>query len=72
MISKIIVKLLTLELLQKLQEYNATIKYVQNGFSEAERETDVEVALIYIDIPMKNKETMFEKEFKRTSIYIKR
>ena len=57
-----------LELLQKLQEYNATIKYVQNGFSEAERETDVEVALIYIDIPMKNKETMFEKEFKRTNV----
>ena len=57
-----------IELVQKLKEYNATIQYEQNAFSEAERQTDVEVALIYIDIPMKNKETMFEREFKREHI----
>lgn len=39
------------ELLRTLQEYHADIEYVENGFSDAERQTDVEVALIYVDIP---------------------
>ena len=60
-----------IELVQKLKEYNSTIQYEQNAFSEAERQTDVEVALIYIDIPMKNKETMFEREFKREHVEMK-
>lgn len=56
------------QLVNKLQEYNADIEYVQNAFSEAERETNVEVALIYINVPMKNQESLFEKEFKRTHV----
>lgn len=44
------------ELLRKLQEVNADIKYYQNVFStaEAERKTNVEIAVIKIDIPQKN------------------
>lgn len=41
------------ELLQKLQQLNATIEYVEESFSHAERKTMVEVAIIYIDIPAK-------------------
>lgn len=58
------------QLVNKLQEYNADIEYVQNAFLEAERETNVEVALIYINVPMKNQESLFEKEFKKTHIEI--
>ena len=50
---------------EKLNQYNADIKYIEHGFVEAERKTDVEIALIYINVPMQDKETMFEKEFKR-------
>lgn len=52
-------------LIHLLEKYNAEIEYIQNAFSEAIRETSVEVALIYINIPMKDNETMFEREFKR-------
>lgn len=52
------------ELINLLEKYKADIKFVSNAFKEAERKTDVEVALIYLDIPMLELETMFEKEFK--------
>jgi hypothetical protein len=48
-----------------LNKYNAEIEYTQNAFTESERYSDVEIAMIYIDVPMQNSETMFEHEFKR-------
>lgn len=39
------------ELLQKLEQLNAEIRYLEDAFTEAERQTTVEVALIYVDIP---------------------
>lgn len=56
------------EYLSKLLDtYNADIEYFEEAFmtDDTERKTSVKVALIYIDIPMKNKESMFEREFKR-------
>lgn len=53
------------ELKNLLEHYNADIEYINNAFLEAERKTDVEVALIYMSIPMRSNETMFEREFKR-------
>lgn len=41
------------ELVNKLTEYNADIQYLEDSFTSAERTTDVEVALIYINIPKK-------------------
>lgn len=38
-------------LLDKLSEYHADVEYVQNAFAEAERKADVDVALIYLNIP---------------------
>lgn len=37
-------------LLQRLEEHNADIEYIENAFIDAERKTGVTVALIYIDI----------------------
>lgn len=48
-----------------LESYNADIEYIDNAFSNSERETDVQIALVYLDIPMKDKTTMFEREFTR-------
>lgn len=53
-------------LAQKLDEYKADVEYIQNAFVNAERKTGVEIALIYIDVPMNNDSTMFEREFSRT------
>ena len=39
------------ELIQQLEKYDAKIEYIQNAFVSSERSTNVEIALIYIDIP---------------------
>lgn len=59
------------ELAVKLQELNADIEYIQDGFIDAERSTGVEIAIIYIDIPLMDKETIFEREFRRDNHDIK-
>lgn len=59
-----------IELSNKLKEYSADIEYIQEAFTEAERKTDVEIAMIYLKIPMKNTETMFEREFKKDNVNI--
>lgn len=41
------------ELVNKLTEYNADIEFLKNSFTDAERTTDVEIALIYVNIPKK-------------------
>ena len=43
-------------LLNTLEKYNADVEYVQNAFSYAERKTDVEVAIIHVEIPTPFKE----------------
>ena len=58
-------------LINKLNEYNANIEYIEQAFSDAERKTDVEIALIYLEIPMKDTTSMFEKQFKRENINLK-
>jgi hypothetical protein len=39
------------DLINKLEQYNATIEYIQDAFLDAERVTHVEIALIKINIP---------------------
>lgn len=41
------------ELVRKLTECNADIEYIDNAFTGAENVTDVEIALIYVNIPEK-------------------
>ena len=38
-------------LLDLLTKYNADIEYIPSAFADAERSTNVEVALVYVDIP---------------------
>lgn len=39
------------ELIRKLEEYNAEVEFLEKAFIDAERKTNVETALVYIDIP---------------------
>lgn len=48
-----------------LKKYNAEIEYVENAFIDAERQTNVEVALIWLDID--KKESFFEFEYIKES-----
>lgn len=36
-----------------LEKYEADIEYIENAFRDAENTTDVEIALVYVDIPTK-------------------
>lgn len=40
-------------LLQNLHEHNARIEFIENAFRHAQRPTDVEIALVYVNIPKK-------------------
>lgn len=44
------------ELIKKLNEHNADIEYFQNIFSNSERKTNVEIAVVKVDIPQKGRE----------------
>lgn len=51
-----------IDLKRKLEEYNADIEYLQNAFLDAERTTEVEVALIKVQLPeVKKKSFIWEK-----------
>ena len=62
-------------LVRKLEEYNATIEYLQDTFMEAERKTDVEIALIKVQLPkIERKSFIFDnlrkaKEQKEKYVY---
>ena len=40
-------------LIQQLGKYGAQIEYIKNGFKHAERKTDTQIAMVYINIPSK-------------------
>ena len=40
-------------LVQNLREHNARIEFIENAFAHAQRPTDVEIALVYVNIPKK-------------------
>ena len=49
------------DLARQLEEYGASIEFIQNGFTAAERKTDVETALVKVLIPPKEQESaLFE------------
>lgn len=58
-------------LMQKLNEYHADIEYVDNAFGNAERKADVDVALIYINIPAKTIDEDIAKNFIKGDVYEK-
>ena len=52
-------------LMSKLNKYEATVQYMKNAFSSAERETDVEVAVVKVTVPGKPKESIFFESLKK-------
>lgn len=56
------------QLVEKLQELNATIEFIPNAFLDAERKTAVEIALVYISIERDITESLFEGCEKKESV----
>lgn len=52
-------------LLRQLEENNAEIQFLQDEFKNAERSTNVEIALIYLNIPEKIEESDLLKNLKK-------
>lgn len=58
-------------LLQKLDEHNANIEYVTDGFTHADRKTDVEIAIVKMDIEQKESTILLDSLKKADdSIYV--
>lgn len=57
------------ELLKKLGEYGASIEYVENAFSHAIRETDVEVAVIKLEIPKVKRDSTIMEDMRKAPTY---
>jgi hypothetical protein len=53
------------ELINQLEKYNAKVEFIQDAFSNAERKTNVETALIYIDIPKMEYNSTIINELKK-------
>lgn len=58
-------------LMQKLNDYNAQIEYVNDAFINAEIVADVDVALVYINIPQKVVSEDIAKNFVKGDVYEK-
>lgn len=58
-------------LMQKLNDYNAQIEYVNDAFINAEIAADVDVALVYINIPQKVVSEDIAKNFVKGDVYEK-
>lgn len=58
-------------LMQKLNDYNAQIEYVNDAFINAEISADVDVALVYINIPQKVVSEDIAKNFVKGDVYEK-
>jgi hypothetical protein len=50
---------------RRLEEYNATIEYIQDAFVDAERKTNVEIALIKVIIPSKSNSSFILDNLKK-------
>lgn len=51
---------------QKLSEYNAKIEFIENAFAHAQRKTNVEIAMIFVDIPYPKPESDIFEHLKRS------
>ncbi|MCA1021603.1 DUF4942 domain-containing protein [Halobacillus litoralis] len=56
------------DLKNQLEKYNAEIEYIENAFVDAERKTGVTVALIYINIPKTEKESVILDRLKQEEV----
>lgn len=54
-------------LMQKLREHNARIEFIENAFAHAQRPTDVEIAMIYVNIPRRENTSDILSSLRRAS-----
>ncbi|WP_205128524.1 hypothetical protein, partial [Salmonella enterica] len=52
-------------MIRKLEEINAEVEYIQNAFSNSERSTEVETALIYISIEKQEYSSVLIEDLKK-------
>lgn len=52
-----------------LIENNATVEYVQNAFCDAERSTDVEIALVSVDVPIPQIDSFIMEGMRKAPTY---
>ena len=57
------------DLNRKLDEYEAEVEFIDGAFADAERKTKVEVALIKVDIPKADKESIILEGLKKEEIH---
>ena len=57
------------ELLKLLELYNANVRYIEGAFLEAERKTDVDVALITLTIPTAEVDSTIVEDMRRAPTY---
>lgn len=57
------------QLVDMLNEYDAEVRYVSNAFSDAERSTDVDVALITFNIPYAKVDSTIMDEMRKAPTY---
>lgn len=57
------------ELIKILNKYRANVRFVENGFSDAERKTDVSVALITFEIPAIELDSTIMEEMRKAPTY---
>lgn len=56
------------DLVKRLEELGAKVEYLKNEFTIAERKTNVEIALIKVDIPNKSSESIILENLKKEKI----
>ena len=57
------------ELAKRLKNLNAEVEFVQDGFKDTERSTDVEIALVRVSIPMVHIDSSFIDEMRKAPTY---
>ncbi|MGD7047045.1 DUF4942 domain-containing protein [Rossellomorea marisflavi] len=56
-------------LVRLLDKYNADVEFIQDGFTQADRKTSVEVALVYVSIPKIENESLIINNLKQDESY---
>lgn len=57
------------DLTNKLNKYNAEIEFIENAFTDSERKTNVEIALIYIDVQKEANSSVILDELKQKELH---
>ena len=56
-------------LVQTLEKHGADIQYIAHAFSHAERQTDVEIAVVKVSIPVEEEKSDIYERFKKAEMY---